>query len=222
MKRTLEAVLDANVINSISRAPSRPPCDRLSKAIEGRRLRVCVDRELGIVSEWEQTANRDFVRQLIIHWQTFGGWRLVELTASLPLEVRRALRRLAFDDAGDKRILRTAYNTEDRRVVSNDPDFWDPRDSDRRSVHMLVQPSVLALLPSSHCSTPADTKPSPQVASLQVLRQASVSTLPSSHCLAGCAGLDEAVAAGGRACRRGCRRRCCCCSCRGRTARRAA
>jgi hypothetical protein len=134
MKRTLEAVLDANVINSISRAPSRPPCDRLSKAIEGRRLRVCVDRELGIVSEWEQTANRDFVRQLIIHWQTFGGWRLVELTASLPLEVRRALRRLAFDDAGDKRILRTAYNTEDRRVVSNDPDFWDPRDSDRRSV----------------------------------------------------------------------------------------
>lgn len=128
MRPALEAVLDANIINSISRAPRSPPGDRLSKAVEQRRLRVCVDRDLGIVSEWEKTANRDFVRQLIIHWQTFGGWRLVELTKALPHEVRRALVRLNFKDTGDKRILRTAYNTEDRRVVSNDPDFWDPDD----------------------------------------------------------------------------------------------
>lgn len=128
MSPPLETVLDANVVNSISRAPSSPPSDRLSKAIEGKRLQVCVDIAHGIVSEWEKTANRDVVRQLIIHWQQYRGWKLVALVESLPPRVSRALKQLRFEDTGDKLILRTAYNTRDRRVVSNDPDFWDPRD----------------------------------------------------------------------------------------------
>src|SRR5258706_327543 len=50
------------------------------------------------------------------------------------------------------------------------------------SVQSLRQPSVLTVLPSSHCSL-ASLMPSPQNGSVQSLRQPSVLTvLPSSHC----------------------------------------
>jgi hypothetical protein len=127
MSRPLQAVLDTNVIVSISRAPAAPPNDELTKAIEGRKLQVHVDAARGIIDEWEKTAKRDVVQQLLIDWQQFKGWRLVDLVETLPGDVSRALRRLAFTDTVDKLILRTAYNTDDKRVVSNDPDFWDPK-----------------------------------------------------------------------------------------------
>lgn len=129
MTRRVEVVLDSNVVNRLSRAPTSPPSDRLSRAIVDRVAQVCVDADKGIVDEWERTANREVVRQLIIHWQQFKGWRLVDLVYSLPPQVGRMLLQLGFRDAGDKLVLRTAYNTDDRRVVSDDPDFWDPRDS---------------------------------------------------------------------------------------------
>lgn len=132
MKRATEVVLDSNTVNRVSREPTSPPSDRLTRAIEGKRLQVCVDEAQGIVHEWERTANREVVRQLIIHWQQFKGWRLVELRRSLPVQVTRSLRQLAFKDTGDKLILRTAYNTQDRRVISDDPDFWDPGDKRKK------------------------------------------------------------------------------------------
>ena len=50
-------------------------------------------------------------------------------------------------------------------------------------VHVLVHPSVLSWLPSSHSSTPCWTMPSPQYAVEQSFRHASVSIrFPSSHC----------------------------------------
>lgn len=132
MKRAVEVVLDSNVVNRISRDPTSPPSDRLSRAIASRRAQVCVDAARGIVDEWERTANREVVRQLIIHWQQFKGWKLVALVRTLPPQVGRALLQLRFRDTGDKLVLRTAYNTEDRRIVSDDPDFWDPRDVRRK------------------------------------------------------------------------------------------
>jgi hypothetical protein len=107
---------------------------------------------------------------------------------------------------------------------------------------------LLLLPPRSHCS-PGCLKPSPQVACLQTLVQASLLLVA---VVAGLAGADEAVAADAAgavepcrpvlellgpsshcstpawtrpspqaaSCRRGCRRRCCCCRRRGRTARR--
>jgi predicted nucleic acid-binding protein len=131
MSRALQAVLDTNVIVSISRAPTTPPNDKLTAAIEGRRLRVCVDATGGIVSEWQNTAKRDVVQQLIIHWQQFKGWQIVAPANALPRDVSRALQQMAFKDAVDKLILRTALHTDDKRVVSNDPDFWDPKDQRR-------------------------------------------------------------------------------------------
>ncbi len=128
MKPPLQAVVDTNVVVSLSRAPTTPPNDGLSAAVQGRRLQVCVDLPGSIVSEWERTANRDVVRQLIIHWQQYKGWRLVDLAEALPADVSRNLPRLGFKDTVDKVILRTAFNTEGKRVVSNDPDFWDPKD----------------------------------------------------------------------------------------------
>lgn len=51
MNRPREAVLDANVVNSISRKPATPPNDALTRAIERRRLQVCVDVGQGILSD---------------------------------------------------------------------------------------------------------------------------------------------------------------------------
>lgn len=126
-----EAVLDSNVVNSISRKPTTPPNDAITKAIQRRKLQICADLGGGIVDEWQRTANRDVVRQLIVHWQQYKGWRLVE-PATLPHKVARALPRLGFKDVVDKLILRTACATNDKHIVSNDPDFWDPlADKDR-------------------------------------------------------------------------------------------
>ena len=52
----------------------------------------------------------------------------MDLVEALPRRVSRALPRLGFKDTVDKLVLRTAHNTDDKRVVSNDPDFWDPQD----------------------------------------------------------------------------------------------
>jgi predicted nucleic acid-binding protein len=125
MSRPLEAVVDTNVVVSLSRTPTAPPNDGLSAAIARRRLCVCADLQGGIVDEWERTAKRDVVQQLIVHWQQFKGWKLVA-PVSLPRSAARALEQLNFRDTVDKLILRTAASTTDRRVVSNDPDFWDP------------------------------------------------------------------------------------------------
>src|SRR5262245_20590419 len=49
-------------------------------------------------------------------------------------------------------------------------------------MHAAEQPSPEAVLPSSHCSTPARTKPSPHLASAHPMTHASVLLLlPSSH-----------------------------------------
>jgi len=130
MKRPRQTVIDTNVMVSISRAPTSPPNDQLTAAVERRQLLVCVDADRGIVSEWEQTARREVVRQLIIHWQQYKGFQAVALTQTLPVAVTRTLPRLGFKDTGDKLVLRTAYNTRDRHIVTNDRDFWDPNDRD--------------------------------------------------------------------------------------------
>lgn len=130
MKRARQMVIDTNVMVSISRAPTLPPNDRLTAAVERRKILVCVDADRGIVSEWEKTAKREVVQQLIIHWQQYKGFQVVALTRTLPQAVTRALPRLGFKDTVDKLVVRTAHNTDDKRIVTNDPDFWDPHDRD--------------------------------------------------------------------------------------------
>ena len=58
MSGPLQAVLDTNVVVSISRLPSVPPNDKLTAAIEQRRLQVCVDANGGILGEWEDREAR--------------------------------------------------------------------------------------------------------------------------------------------------------------------
>lgn len=127
---TVEVVLDTNIIVSISRKPTAPPNDKVSAAVEKKRVRIVVDAPGGIQGEWEKTANREVVQQLIIHWHQFQGWRLVPSIRGLPRKATTALRRMGFKDTIDKLVIRTAYSTLDKRVATNDPDFWDPKDRD--------------------------------------------------------------------------------------------
>jgi hypothetical protein len=130
MSRPRQTVIDTNVMVSISRAPTLPPNDKLTAAVERRKLMVCVDADRGIVSEWEKTAKREVVQQLIIHWQQYKGFQAVPLTQTLPQAVTRAHPRHGYKDTVHKIVDRTAHNSQDKRIVTNDPDFWDPNDRD--------------------------------------------------------------------------------------------
>src|SRR5262245_4207111 len=49
-------------------------------------------------------------------------------------------------------------------------------------MQVAEQPSLLTLLPSSHCSAPIITKPSPHFAVLHITQASLFRSLPSSHC----------------------------------------
>jgi hypothetical protein len=42
--------------------------------------------------------------------------------------LKRRLKELGFEDTVDRLIVRTCLSTTDRRIVSDDSDFWDPAD----------------------------------------------------------------------------------------------
>jgi hypothetical protein len=46
-----------------------------------------------------------------------------------PWDVRGVRRLFPRPQPEDRALLRTACNTKDRRVISNDRDFWDPHDT---------------------------------------------------------------------------------------------
>lgn len=80
------------------------------------------------MSEWEQTCSREAVAALLPIWEAWGGIVYVNQIASLPVGATKCLRRLGFTGTVDKFILRLALALRDHNVVTEDCDFWDPRD----------------------------------------------------------------------------------------------
>ena len=55
------------------------------------------------------------------------GVRKIKTLASIPNVIIKRLLAFGFNDTIDKLIVRLAYKTNDKKVVSDDSDFWDPR-----------------------------------------------------------------------------------------------
>jgi len=68
----------------------------------------------------------------MILWTDLGGLHYLRSQPSLPPQLRRRLTQLGFSDTIDRLIVAIALCTTDRHIVSEDSDFWDPRDPGRK------------------------------------------------------------------------------------------
>src|SRR5262249_38883086 len=129
-----EVVLDTCVVAVISRTPKSPPADTLSSAVKKKKFRVCADLAGGLVGEWEETANAEVVRQLIVYWEQHPGWKLGDPQV-FPQHVSKKLTALGFTQTIDRLIVRIAMGTSEKKVVTNDSDFWDPKNKKSAGDH---------------------------------------------------------------------------------------
>lgn len=125
----MDIVLDSVCISSLlrTRRPDRV-VDDLTKRIERHLVRVIVDGDGGIVSEWEETCNRELVHALIAKWESVRGFESCRKLGKIPADLKNKLRQLGFADTVDIVILRVALVVTDRTIISDDSDFWDPAD----------------------------------------------------------------------------------------------
>jgi hypothetical protein len=138
----VQTVIDSVSMQHLTRPPklpnkskrATPPREnRLDEPLRLRKIKLALDASLGLVSEWEKTCGPD-IKVLVARWGEQGGIILVQNPRSPKPSIVRRLQLLGFGrDTIDKLILRIALGTNDRTIVSDDSDFWDPtRPNDNR------------------------------------------------------------------------------------------
>lgn len=135
-----KAVIDSVAVNHLLRTPKRkkrrivPHLIPLAEFMRADTLTFMVDPDRGIIDEWSNTASPEAVAQLVIQWEALGGLRVVRKLGKLDAADSKKLRLMGFDDTIDKLILKVALATDDKIIVSEDGDFWDPKKPGRASV----------------------------------------------------------------------------------------
>ena len=89
------------------------------------KLFIILDKDNGLVSEWQETCNADIIKVLITHWEK--GIIIIDNPQKYSSAQSKSLRRFGFNDTIDKLILRLAISISDSAIVSDDSDFWDPK-----------------------------------------------------------------------------------------------
>lgn len=140
----IEAVIDSVTMNSAvtppkpSRKSSRPtkdPGNPLEDPIKRRKLKLALDASKGLQSEWEKTCGQPAIRAFVIHCEQYDGIHLIQHPVSPGSAAYKQLRFLGFGaDTVDKLILRIALATNDRVIVSDESDFWDPKKPNDRQI----------------------------------------------------------------------------------------
>ena len=129
----MEIVLDSQYLKSVVNLSGKTKFD---VAMEKGRLKLGMDDDGGIEGEWSKTfGNYEFIKQLIIHWDSINGIKPIK-TKKLPNHnvFFKKLRQLGYKNKDiDNLLLKTAYQLADRTVVSKDSDFWNPKDKRNRS-----------------------------------------------------------------------------------------
>lgn len=132
------AVIDSVAVNHLLRPPKQKRVVThpipLGAFMRAKILTFMVDPKRGIIDEWSNTSSPEAVAQLVIQWEALGGLRVVRQLGKLYSADSKKLRRLGFDDTIDKLVLKVALATDDKTIVSEDSDFWDPKNPGRRSV----------------------------------------------------------------------------------------
>jgi hypothetical protein len=113
----------------------------LDRPIELRKLRLALDSSKGLLSEWEGTCGSATIKAFVTYCEQYDGIHLIQNPVSPGAAASKQLKLLGFGaDTVDKLIVRIALATQDRFIVSNDSDFWDPtRRTDR---HMRGNPNA--------------------------------------------------------------------------------
>ena len=79
--------------------------------------------------EWCRTCGEEYIRVLIMHWESFAVLVAINPISKIPPSISRQLR---FMDCIDRLVLHLGMATADKIVVSDDSDFWDPACPDKR------------------------------------------------------------------------------------------
>ncbi len=128
----MEVAIDTVVISHLLRSPRRAQGRQraetsLDEHLRNGGLQIGIDRQRAIIHEWERTCGEEYVRNLAIMWESFGAFVIADPLGTIPPAVSRRLRQRGFRDTIDKLLLKIAIAINDRVVVSEDGDFWDPQ-----------------------------------------------------------------------------------------------
>lgn len=143
----MDIVIDSVSVNHLTKGRADGHSDDLTALVEGRLVRVVLDRLRSIEDEWKKTAGEEPVRELATRWSELGGLVVLRRDGRLDRELTKLLDKLAFTDTCDRLIVKTATVTTDRQIVSEDSDFWDPLDKNKKGE---PQAPVAALLREQH------------------------------------------------------------------------
>lgn len=132
---TMEVVLDTSALQHLLRRPKVKPKPKkpeysttVDDFLKRRKLQLTLDQGKALLTEWEQTCGREIVGVVVSVWDSWKAIRYVkELPKLAPASARR-LHDLEFCDAIDKVVIRISLATEDKCAVSEDSDFWNPKD----------------------------------------------------------------------------------------------
>ncbi len=131
----MEVVIDSVTMNHFIRCPSRKKSllstTSLDNFILKKRLIIGIDHERVLIDEWVRTCGPEAIKTVIVRWSDYGGVRLVK-KSNIHYHIKKRLRILGFCDAIDIVVLQIAIALGDKIIISNDPDFWDPRN--RRNI----------------------------------------------------------------------------------------
>ena len=128
----MQVVVDSVSMNHVVRSPKKSGtrfATCLDKPIKDGRLTIALDAARGLQSEWENSCGPELIKRLVIKWKDLNGIVSIRNVRPLGGTVVKHLKSFGFKDkAIDKLVLKLARETNDHIVVSDDSDFWDPRD----------------------------------------------------------------------------------------------
>lgn len=130
----MDVVLDSSSLNHLLRSPRKRrgggqeefECS-IDPFINSGKLRLALDPARALVDEWRQTCDSEAVQVLITQWEANNGIFVVDAAGKISPADTKTLKSLGFNDTCDKLVVRIALVTDDRIIVSEDSDFWDPK-----------------------------------------------------------------------------------------------
>ncbi len=129
----MQVVVDSVSMNHVVRSQRKSGshfATILDRPIKDGRLTIALDAARGLESEWENSCGPELIKILVIKWKDLNGIVWIRNVRPLGGAVVKHLKSLGFKDQPiDKLVLKLARETNDHIVVSNDSDFWDPRDT---------------------------------------------------------------------------------------------
>ena len=112
--------------------------DQITTAMKEGRLTLHADQVRGIFDEWGKTCGDEIIRQIVIQWEQTNQIRFCVASGAIkPASLRQTLKNAAFNDAGDKLLVRIslsaigAHGIPNMTIATSDGDFWDPSDHDQ-------------------------------------------------------------------------------------------